>query len=62
MTIKYKYNNFNTCIRISKNKNYIEKKIDELKKDYRGSMSIDIDCYSNFIKYSFMLLSIFVLF
>ena len=62
MTVNYQYNNFHTCIRISKNKKKIENKIKEIQREYRGSKSISIDCDSKFIKFSFLILSLFVLF
>lgn len=61
MTIKYDYNEFNICVRISKNKDKIKKKIEEIERDYEDCESVDIDCYSKIIKYSFMFLSIFLL-
>ena len=36
MTVNYQYNNFHTCIRISKNKKKIENKIKEIQREYRG--------------------------
>ena len=60
MTIHYKYNDFNLCIRMSKDKNEIKKKIKEIEEEYEGCDSIDIDCFSNFIKYSFLFLSVFL--
>ncbi len=60
MTIRYKYNEFNACIRVSKNRKDIKNQISEIKKKYEGSDSIDIDCYSNVIKLSFIFLSLFL--
>ena len=60
MTIRYKYNEFNACIRVSKNRKDIKNQISQIKKKYEGSDSIDIDCYSNSIKLSFIFLSLFL--
>ena len=60
MVIRYKYNEFNACIRVSKNRKDIKNQISQIKKKYEGSDSIDIDCYSNFIKLSFVFLSLFL--
>ena len=60
MTIKYKYNNYYTCIRIEKDIKIIKPLIKELKKYYEGSNSIQIDCSSNIIKFSFLILSLFL--
>ena len=49
MTIKYDYNEFNICVRISKNKDKIKKKIEEIERDYEDCESVDIDCYSKII-------------
>ena len=61
MTIRYKYNEFHACTRINKNKKDIKNKISQIKKKYEGSDSIDIDCYSKFIKLSFLFLSMFLI-
>ena len=64
MTINYKYNDFNVCIRISKDKDEIKKKIKEIKEEYEGCKSVTIDCHSNYIelvKYSLLFLSLFIL-
>jgi len=64
MTINYKYNDFNLCIRISKDKDEIKKKIEEIKEEYEGCKSVTIDCHSNYIelvKYSLLFLSLFIL-
>ena len=60
MTIKYEYNEYNLCLRISKDKNEIKKKIKELEEEYEGCDSVDIDCYSKIINYSFVFLFIFI--
>ena len=63
-TINYKYNDFNICIRISKDKDEIKKKIKQIKEEYEGCESVTIDCHSNYIelvKYSLLFLSLFIL-
>lgn len=60
MTVKYKYNNYYTCIRIPKDIKIIKPLIKELKGYYEGCNSIQIDCHSNIIKYSFLLIAIFL--
>ena len=62
MTINYKYNDFNLCIRISKDKDEIKKKIKQIKEEYEGCESVSIDCHSNFIKLAkYFILFLFVL-
>ena len=64
MTINYKYNDFNLCIRISKDKDEINKKIKQIQEEYEGCESVIIDCHSNYIelvKYSLLFLSLFIL-
>jgi len=63
MTINYKYNEFNLCIRIAQDKDEIKKKIKDIEEEYEGCESVNIDCHSNFIelaKYSLLFLSLFV--
>ena len=60
MTIRYKYNEFNACIRVSKNRKDIKNQISQIKKKYEGSDSINIDCHSKVIKLSFIFLSLFL--
>ena len=64
MTINYKYNEFNLCIRIAKDKDEIKKRIKKIEDEYEGCESVNIDCHSNFIelaKYSLLFLLLFVL-
>ena len=62
MTINYKYNDFNLCIRISKDKDEIKKKIKQIQEEYEGCESVSIDCHSNFIKLAkYFILFLFVL-
>ena len=64
MTINYKYNEFNLCIRIAQDKDEIKKKIKDIEEEYEGCESVNIDCHSNFIElaiYSLLFLSLFVL-
>ena len=50
MTIKYETNEYFSCVAVKKDKSLIKEKINQIKKDYEGSKSIDIDCKSSFIK------------
>ena len=61
VSINYKYNEFNICIKIKKDKKIIESRIEQLEKYYEGSDSVDIDCHSKFINFNLILL-LFVLF
>ena len=64
MTINYKYNEFNLCIRIAQDKDEIKKKIKDIEEEYEGCESVNIDCHSNYIelaKYSLLFLLLFVL-
>ena len=61
VSINYKYNEFNICIKIRKDKKTIERRIEQLEKYYEGCDSVDIDCHSKFINISFIFL-LFVLF
>ena len=49
MTINYKYNEFNLCIRIAKDKDEIKKRIKKIEDEYEGCESVNIDCHSNFL-------------
>ena len=62
MTINYKYNDFNVCIRISKDKDEIKKKIKEIKEEYEGCKSVTIDCHSNYIELQKIILTLIVFF
>ena len=61
VSINYKYNEFNICIKIRKDKKTIERRIEQLENNYEGCDSVDIDCHSEFINISFIFL-LFVLF
>ena len=61
VSINYKYNEFNICIKIRKDKKTIERRIEQLENNYEGCDSVDIDCHSKFINFSFIFL-LFVLF
>lgn len=61
MEVKFKYSSYYGCIPVQKNLKKIKQKIREIKGDYRGHKSIDINCNSSYIKYSlFFVLFFFI--
>ena len=62
VTINYEYNEFNLCVQTQKDLDIIKNKIDKLKQEYEGCDSVDIDCHSAFINFSFMFLLVVLVF
>ena len=62
VTINYEYNEFNLCVQTQKDLDIIKNKIDKLEKEYEGCDSVDIDCHSAFINFSFMFLLVVLVF
>ena len=62
VTINYEHNEFNFCIQTPKDKDKIENTIDKLEQEYVGCDSVDIDCHSGFINFSFIFLLIVLVF
>ena len=50
MTIKYETNEYFSCVAVQKDKSIIKERINQIRQEYEGSKSIDIDCNSSFIK------------
>ena len=62
MTVKYKTNEHYECIAVNKDLKSIKNQIQEIKKNYEGSKSIDIDCNSSLIKISLIPFLLFIIF
>ena len=62
VTINYEYNEFNLCVKTQKDLDIIKNKIDKLEQEYEGCDSVDIDCHSAFINFSFMFLLVVLVF
>ena len=61
MEVEFKYSYYYGCIPVQKNLKKIKQKIKEIKGDYYGYKSIDINCNSPYIKYSlFFVLFFFI--
>ena len=61
LEVKFKYSYYYGCIPVQKNLKKIKQKIKEIRGDYYGYKSIDINCNSPYIKYSlFFVLFFFI--
>ena len=62
MTIKYETSEHFECIPVNKNLAEIKNKIKEIKQNYEGSKSINIDCNSSLIRITLISFLLFLLF
>ena len=62
MTIKYETSEHFECIPVNKNLAEIKNKINEIKQNYEGSKSINIDCNSSLIRITLISFLLFLLF
>ena len=62
MTIKYETSEYFECIPVNKNLAEIKNKIKEIKQNYEGSKSINIDCNSSLIRITLISFLLFLLF